>query len=45
MIQPFQLVFLLTDVWCFDRVAFQHQFHSNQKPVKFLKHIKEIESW
>lgn len=27
----------LSDVWFFDRVAFQHQFHPNEKPVKLLE--------
>ena len=27
----------LTDVWYFDRVAFQHQYHQNEKPVKLLE--------
>jgi len=27
----------LTDVWFFDRVAFQHQYHPNEKPVKLLE--------
>lgn len=27
----------LSDVWFFDRVAFQHQYHPNEKPVKLLE--------
>lgn len=27
----------LTDVWFFDRVAFQHQLHQNKKPVRLLE--------
>lgn len=27
----------LTDVWFFNRVSFQHQFHQNEKPVKLLE--------
>ena len=27
----------LTDVWFFDRVAFQNQYHQNEKPVKLLE--------
>lgn len=27
----------LSDVWLFDRVAFQHQYHPNEKPVKLLE--------
>ena len=27
----------LTDIWFFNRVAFQHQLHQNQKPVKLLE--------
>lgn len=27
----------LTDIWFFDRVAFQHQYHPNEKPVRLLE--------
>lgn len=27
----------LTDVWYFNRVPFQHQYHPNEKPVKLLE--------